>query len=131
MEVPRDQTSRYGVIDAGGETRDLVPVRALVEKPDSSAAPSNLAVIGRYVLVPEVFDELRHQPRGAGGEIQLTDAMARLIGHHPFHALRFEGRRFDCGDKLGYLEAIFAHAARQPDLADDWPRIIRRYADNL
>ncbi|MFQ5971548.1 MAG: UTP--glucose-1-phosphate uridylyltransferase GalU [Alphaproteobacteria bacterium] len=116
MEVPRAQTARYGVIDTGGAAGDLVPVVGLVEKPDPSDAPSNLAVIGRYILTPEVFAELGRHQRGAGGEIQLTDAMARLIGRQPFHGLKFEGRRFDCGDRLGFLEANVAVALARDDL---------------
>lgn len=126
MEVPDDQTSRYGIIDAGGATGDVRPVRGLVEKPEQGTAPSNLAVIGRYVLMPEVFDELGRQETGAGGEIQLTDAMARLIDRQPFHGLAFEGRRFDCGDKLGFLEANVAFALARDDLGDGTREMIKR-----
>ena len=96
----------------------------MVEKPQPDVAPSRLAVIGRYVLMPEVFAILDAQKPGAGGEIQLTDAMARLIGRQPFHGYRFEGRRFDCGDKLGYLEAIVALA--EPSATDLQPRLFAR-----
>ena len=122
MEVPQEHTSRYGVIDPGTTGGRLTEVRGMVEKPQPDVAPSRLAVIGRYILMPEVFAMLDAQKPGAGGEIQLTDAMARLIGRQPFHGYRFDGRRFDCGDKLGYLEAIVALAARREDLQ---PRLFR------
>ena len=128
MDVPRDQTSRYGIVDSGGEVGDLVEVHGLIEKPEPSAAPSTSAAIGRYVLVPEIFQELSQRRRGAGGEIQLTDAMANLVGRHPFHSRLFTGQRFDCGDKLGYMEAIMVCAGQRPDLRDDWLEIVRRYA---
>ena len=122
MEVPQEHTSRYGVIDPGATVGQLTEVRGMVEKPQPDVAPSRLAVIGRYVLMPEVFAILDAQKPGAGGEIQLTDAMAGLIGRQPFHGYRFEGRRFDCGDKLGYLEAIVAMASLREDLQ---PRLFR------
>jgi UTP--glucose-1-phosphate uridylyltransferase len=127
MEVPAEQTSRYGVIDPG-ETRDrLTEVRGMVEKPKPEVAPSRLAVIGRYILMPEVFGVLDAQKPGAGGEIQLTDAMAALIGRQPFHGYRFEGRRFDCGDKLGYLEAVVALASARDDLQPGFSEMLARY----
>jgi len=90
-------------------------------------APSRLAVIGRYILMPEIFALLDEQKPGAGGEIQLTDAMARLIGRQPFHGYAFEGRRYDCGDKLGYLEAIVAMAAGRQDLQPGFSEMLKRY----
>lgn len=128
LEVAHEHTGRYGVIDPGADDGSLVEVRGMVEKPDPSVAPSRLAVIGRYILLPEVFGHLGRHERGAGGEIQLTDAMARMIGTTPFHGLRFEGRRFDCGDKLGYLEAIVACALDRPDLGDGMRRILQHYS---
>jgi UTP--glucose-1-phosphate uridylyltransferase len=128
MEVPAEQTGRYGVVDPGHDDGRLVEVKGLVEKPAPERAPSRLAVIGRYVLTPAVFAELARHEVGAGGEIQLTDAMARLIGRQPFHGLRFAGRRFDCGDKLGYLEAIVALALDRPELAAEFRAVLRRYA---
>ena len=127
MEVPHEHTARYGVLDPGADDGSLVEVRGLVEKPKPAEAPSRLAVIGRYILLPEVFDLLERQQTGAGGEIQLTDAMAKLIGNQPFHGLRFEGRRFDCGDKLGYLEAIVALALDRPELREGFSDTLRRY----
>jgi UTP--glucose-1-phosphate uridylyltransferase len=126
-EVPQDQTNRYGVLDPRGDDGRLVEIRGLVEKPDPAVAPSRLAVIGRYILLPQVFDHLSMQQRGAGGEIQLTDAMAKMIGRAPFHGLRFAGRRFDCGGKLGYLEAMVACALERPDLRDGVREMLRRY----
>lgn len=126
MEVPDDQTSRYGIIDAGGAKGEVRPVEGLVEKPAVGTAPSNLAVIGRYILLPEVFNELERQEIGAGGEIQLTDAMARLIDRQTFHGLAFEGKRFDCGDKLGFLEANIAFALSHDDLGPDTRDLIER-----
>ena len=126
-EVPQHQTNRYGVLDPMSDDGRLVAIKGLVEKPDPTKAPSRLAVIGRYILLPEIFEHLSLQHRGAGGEIQLTDAMARMIGRAPFHGLRFAGRRFDCGGKLGYLEAMIACALEREDLRDGVREILRRY----
>jgi UTP--glucose-1-phosphate uridylyltransferase len=125
-EVPHEQTDRYGVLDPVRDDGRLVEIKGLVEKPDPAEAPSRLAVIGRYVLLPEVFEHLSLQRKGAGGEIQLTDAMARMIGRTPFHGLRFTGRRFDCGSKLGYLEATIACALEREDLRRGVREILER-----
>ena len=127
MEVPQEHTARYGVIDPGTSDGRLTEVRGMVEKPKPEVAPSRLAVIGRYVLLPEIFAVLDAQTPGQGGEIQLTDAMAALIGRQPFHGYRFEGQRFDCGDKLGYLEAIVAMASRRADLQPGFREMLARY----
>ena len=119
LEVPRDQVSSYGVIDPGSREGKLTQVRGLVEKPAVEAAPSNLIISGRYILQPEVMQVLAAQEKGAGGEIQLTDAMAQMIGTQPFHAVTFDGARYDCGSKIGYLEANLAVALSRPDMADD------------
>ena len=116
-EVPREQTNRYGILKIGKDDGRLVEVTGLVEKPSPEDAPSNLSIIGRYILMPEVIKYLALMERGAGNEVQLTDGMARLIGEQPFHGLRYEGRRFDCGDKIGFLEAQIAFALKRPDLA--------------
>jgi UTP--glucose-1-phosphate uridylyltransferase len=113
----REETKRYGVVDPGKKTGNATEVRALVEKPDPSKAPSTLCIIGRYILQPEVFDVLDKQERGAGNEIQLTDAMARLIGCMPFHAVETTCSRFDCGDKVGFLHANIAVGLQRPDIA--------------
>jgi UTP--glucose-1-phosphate uridylyltransferase len=115
-EVPPEQTNRYGILETGQDDGTMVEVRGLVEKPAPEDAPSNLSVIGRYVLLPEVIGHLALMERGAGNEVQLTDGMAKMIGETPFHGLRYEGRRFDCGDKLGFLEAQIAFALRRPDM---------------
>jgi UTP--glucose-1-phosphate uridylyltransferase len=125
-EVAAEHTNRYGVLDPAADDGRLVEIRGLVEKPDPAEAPSRLAVIGRYILLPEVFDHLARGQVGAGGEIQLTDAMARMIGNQPFHGVRFAGRRFDCGARLGYLEAIVACALARPELRDGVQAILER-----
>jgi UTP--glucose-1-phosphate uridylyltransferase len=127
MDVPREHTSRYGVLKPGRDDGRLVEVNGLVEKPKPADAPSTACVIGRYILQPEIFRELDRQETGAGNEIQLTDAMARLIGRQPFHGLRFEGRRFDCGDKAGFIEANIAFALAHPDIGEQAEEILRRY----
>ena len=126
-EVPRDRVNRYGVLDVAEDKGRLVSVKGLVEKPPVEKAPSNLTVIGRYVLMPEVINHLARMERGAGGEVQLTDGMASLIGKQPFHGLRYEGRRFDCGDKAGFLEAQIAFALKRPDMAPAVREFLKRY----
>ena len=128
IEVPREQTSRYGILDIGSEEGNLVSVNGLVEKPKPEEAPSNLSIIGRYILQPEVFGYLAEKQAGSGGEIQLTDSMARMIGEKPFHGLRVQGRRFDCGDKLGFFEANLAFALGREDLAEGVRRLLKDYA---
>jgi UTP--glucose-1-phosphate uridylyltransferase len=127
MDVPREHTDRYGILDVGAESGALVEVRGLIEKPKPEDAPSTLSVIGRYILQPEVFGHLDRQEPGAGNEIQLTDAMAQMIGQTPFHGLRFEGRRFDCGDKAGFLEANIAYALAREDLGEEVRLLLRKY----
>ncbi len=131
MNVPRAETNRYGILDVSGEEGKLTAAKGLVEKPAPEEAPSTLSIIGRYILDPSVFAELDRQEAGAGGEIQLTDAMARTIGRVPFHGLRFDGRRFDCGSKAGFLEANIAFALARDDMARDMTDIVRRYAQDL
>lgn len=126
-DVPREETNRYGILDVSSDDGRIAAAKGLVEKPAPEVAPSTLSIIGRYILQPEVFDELGRHETGAGDEIQLTDAMARTIGRVPFHGLRFEGRRFDCGSKAGFLEANVAFALARSDLADDMTEILRRY----
>ena len=117
MDVPREHTRRYGILDVAHDDGRLASVRGLVEKPAPEEAPSTLSIIGRYILMPEVFEPLDRQQTGAGGEIQLTDAMATLLGRQPFHGLRFQGTRFDCGDKAGFVQAQIAFALQRPDIA--------------
>ena len=128
-EVPHDQTNKYGILRVGSDDGRMVEVLGLVEKPKPEDAPSNLSVIGRYILLPEVIGHLSQMERGAGGEVQLTDAMAKMIGHTPFHGLRYEGRRFDCGDKIGFLEAQIAFALKRPDLAPAVREFLQHYTD--
>lgn len=123
-DVPRQHTNRYGILDTGAEDGNLVEALGLVEKPDPAVAPSTLSIIGRYVLVPEVFDYLDAHETGAGGEIQLTDAMAKTIGMKPFHGLRFEGVRYDCGSKLGFLHANLAMALKRKEFTEDLKQIM-------
>jgi UTP--glucose-1-phosphate uridylyltransferase len=117
QEVPRDKTASYGVITPGAADGLLTEVKGLVEKPRPEDAPSNLAVVGRYILQPEIMEVLDTQERGAGNEIQLTDAMAKLIGRQPFHGLTFQGDRHDCGDKTGFVIANIALAMAREDVA--------------
>ncbi|HUN51156.1 MAG TPA: UTP--glucose-1-phosphate uridylyltransferase GalU [Candidatus Sulfotelmatobacter sp.] len=131
MEVPLEHTRRYGVIDVGKDDGKLAEVKGLIEKPAPEKAPSRLAVIGRYILQPEVFAHLDRQDRGAGDEIQLTDAMARMIGNGPFHGLRFAGKRFDCGDKVGFLQANIAFALARDDMKSDVQAYVRHLAKSL
>ena len=119
LEVPHDKVSSYGVIAPGSRDGAVTEVLGLVEKPNAGEAPSNLIISGRYILQPEVMRVLETQEKGAGGEIQLTDAMAQMIGQQAFHAVTFDGKRYDCGSKVGYIEANLAVALRRPDMADE------------
>ncbi|WP_374764415.1 UTP--glucose-1-phosphate uridylyltransferase GalU [Yunchengibacter salinarum] len=124
MEVALEDTSKYGIITPrGGDTRPMA-VAGLVEKPHPADAPSRQAVVGRYILQPEVMRHLSTQSAGAGGEIQLTDAMVPLIENQPFHALDFDGERFDCGNKIGWLRANIAMGLRDPDVAQELKNMI-------
>ncbi|TIX48999.1 UTP--glucose-1-phosphate uridylyltransferase GalU [Alteraurantiacibacter aquimixticola] len=126
LEVPKDEVSSYGVIDPGAENGALTEVKGLVEKPPVAEAPSNKIISGRYILQPEVMRTLETQGKGAGGEIQLTDAMARMIGNQPFHAVTFAGRRFDCGSKTGFVEATLALALERDDMGEEVRAIAKR-----
>lgn len=128
MEVAREETQSYGVITPGEVKGRLIEVRGLVEKPKPKDAPSNYAVIGRYILQPKVFEDLARFEKGAGGEIQLTDALARQLGLQPFNGYLFEGHRFDCGSKAGFLEANIAYALDRPDMADAVRSFLKNYA---
>jgi UTP--glucose-1-phosphate uridylyltransferase len=128
QDVPLADTRRYGVVDVHGAAEQLAEVFAMVEKPAPEDAPSTLAVAGRYILTPGVFESIRRQPRGAGGEIQLTDGIAGLIGTERVQALRYDGLRYDCGSKDGFLEATLALALQNPELRDGLLAQIRRMA---
>jgi len=127
LEVPRNDVASYGVIAPGAANGAVTEILGLVEKPKVEDAPSNLIVSGRYILQPEVMRILEGQEKGAGGEIQLTDAMAQMIGRQPFNAVTFNGNRYDCGSKVGYIEANLALALQRPDMAEQ----IRAIALNL
>ncbi len=128
VDVPHEHTNRYGILDVASDQGRLAEVRGMVEKPDPEDAPSTLSIIGRYILLPEIFDYLSEKKVGSGGEIQITDSMARMIGSAPFHGLRFQGRRFDCGDKIGFFEANVAFALARSDLKDQIQGVVNQYA---
>ncbi len=127
LEIPIEDTPSYGVIDPGKRDGPITEVKGLVEKPAAGTAPSNLILPGRYILQPEVMRILETQEAGAGGEIQLTDAMAQMIGQQPFHGMTFDGKRYDCGSKQGYVEANLALALAHPEIGSD----IRAMAEKL
>ena len=127
LEVPDSETDKYGIISPGARDGALTEVTGLVEKPKAGTAPSNLMIPGRYILQPEVMRILDAQEAGAGGEIQLTDAMARMIGTQPFHGVTFDGDRYDCGDKAGYIQANLALALARPDIGP----AVRAFAKGL
>jgi UTP--glucose-1-phosphate uridylyltransferase len=118
IEVPKEETSKYGILDANQTSEQTFRVNGMVEKPPADAAPSNMAVIGRYILTPRIFDILGEQGKGAGGEIQLTDAMSQLLTEQPIFGYRVEGTRFDCGDKAGFQMANLAFALEHPEIKD-------------
>lgn len=124
MEVPADAVSSYGIRDVAAEAGRQVRVAGMVEKPSAGAAPSRLAVIGRYILTPRILSHLDAATEGAGGEIQLTDAIAREIDGEGVHGYRFEGERFDCGSKAGFLQATVALALARQDLRGDFERFL-------
>jgi UTP--glucose-1-phosphate uridylyltransferase len=119
-EVPHNQTHHYGIVGVDAPRDGVFPITAMVEKPVKGTAPSNLAISGRYILQPEIFDLLAKQERGAGGEIQLTDAMIALSKQQPFFASRFDGHIYDCGSKVGFLAANVAYALARPDIAPEF-----------
>ena len=126
VEVPEDHTHRYGIIDPGVVDGRVSEVRRMIEKPAAGTAPSRLACVGRYVIQPEIFALLDKGERGAGGEIQLTDALAKLIGTQPFHALTVDGERHDCGDNAGFIQANIALALERPEIAEAIRAFIRK-----
>jgi UTP--glucose-1-phosphate uridylyltransferase len=127
QEVPLEQVRRYGIVAGDAKGERLVKVQQMVEKPSPDKAPSRLGVAGRYVLTPSVFEKIRNQPRGSGGEIQLTDGIAQLIASEGVHAYRYEGKRYDCGMKDGFLEATVEFALEHPEVG---PRF-REYLQGL
>lgn len=126
VEVPREQTKSYGIAAVKNIRGDMAEITALVEKPKPEEAPSTLALIGRYVLLPEVFSHLDRHEKGAGGEIQLTDALAKMIGNNPFHAMTYTGGRYDCGSRSGFLEANVAVSLQRADTAKETRALLER-----
>jgi len=130
-EVPKEDTGKYGIVASDPITDGLNRVSAIVEKPDPEEAPSNLAVVGRYILTPRIFSLLEKTEHGAGGEIQLTDAIAALLKEEQVLAYQFKGERYDCGSKLGYLKATVEYALQHPELADDFKSYLKNRSDNI
>ena len=126
--VPHTQTDKYGIVKTGGKLDDLLRVERIVEKPKPDKAPSNLAVVGRYLLTPRIFEHLERIGEGAGGEIQLTDGIANLMNDEAVYAYKFEGKRFDCGSKLGYLQANVEFALAHPELSKSFRVYLRSLA---
>jgi UTP--glucose-1-phosphate uridylyltransferase len=127
--IQPSETKKYGVIDFDVIEEPTTKIRGIVEKPRPDQAPSNLGVVGRYILTPAIFKHLETTAKGSGGEIQLTDAIAKLLNDESIYALQFQGKRYDCGSKLGYLEATIAYALKHPELADDFSFILRKFAE--
>jgi UTP--glucose-1-phosphate uridylyltransferase len=128
-EVPREQTQSYGIVTIERMQGDNARIRSIVEKPKPAQAPSNLGVVGRYVLTPKIFEVLAEVVPGAGGEIQLTDAISALLVHEPVLAVRLPGRRYDCGSKLGYLEATLEYGLRHPETGPAFARYLKSRKD--
>lgn len=127
-EVPPADTNKYGIVDTEGSQSKVARIRSIVEKPKPEVAPSNLAVVGRYLLTPKIFDHLARIGRGAGGEIQLTDGIARLMKEQAIYAYRFEGKRYDCGSKLGYLQATVEYALNHSSLGTPFRNYLHELA---
>ena len=130
-DVPREETYKYGIVDVDDDGSQKMPVKGLVEKPNIEDAPSTLSVIGRYILQPEVFEHLSAFETGAGGEIQLTDAMAKLIKPQPFYAARFDGKSYDSGSRIGFIEANLAFTSTDPEIGEDVKRVILEMAEKI
>ena len=130
-EVPRRDTDKYGIVEVDAARVTVSRIRSIVEKPKPAVAPSTLAVVGRYVLTAGIFEQLRQVGHGAGGEIQLTDGISRLLSHEAVYAHRFVGKRFDCGSKLGYLQATVEYALAHPGLSRSFHAYLLRLAEDL
>jgi len=129
--VPHSQTDKYGIVKTGTHVGDLLRIEKIVEKPKPAVAPSNLAVVGRYLLTPHLFSHLEQIGKGAGGEIQLTDGIARLMADESVYAYKFEGKRFDCGSKLGYLQANVEYALKHAELAAPFRSYLKKFSKEL
>ena len=126
-DVPRDITYKYGILDVEDEASDITKIKGMVEKPKPEDAPSTLSIVGRYILQPEIFTILEQQEQGAGGEIQLTDAMVKLMQEQDFTSLRFKGESFDCGHHVGFIEANIAYALADPEFGPQMRQILEKY----
>ncbi|ADC63205.1 UTP--glucose-1-phosphate uridylyltransferase GalU [Allochromatium vinosum] len=131
QEVPREETNKYGIVQVETDADGTMRVVSIVEKPNPADAPSNLAVVGRYLLTPRIFDKLERTGKGAGGEIQLTDGISDLLKDEPVIAYPFEGKRYDCGSKLGYLEATVEYALAHPELGARFAAYLHALKDEL
>jgi len=131
QKIPRTDSKKYGVIDVESQDHELAMIRGIIEKPAPADAPSDLAVVGRYILTPRIFTLLEETPKGLAGEIQLTDAIAKLLLEQSVYALQFQGKRYDCGSKLGYLEATLAFALKHPELAGDFKQLLREFVQRM
>jgi UTP--glucose-1-phosphate uridylyltransferase len=129
QKIPHTDTKKYGVVDVPANSERIAEIHGIVEKPAPDKAPSNLAVVGRYILTPRIFSLLESTLRGSGDEIQLTDAIAKLLEEESVYSLQFKGRRYDCGSKLGYLEATLAYALKHPELAQDFKESLRDFVE--
>ena len=130
-EVPEDETYKYGIIEPGEDTGKRVEVKSMIEKPEAGTAPSNLSVVGRYILQPEVFEPLSAFERGAGNEIQLTDSMAKLIGKQPFYGMRFDGKSYDCGSRTGFIEANLVYSLNDPEIGDHIKNMLKTIVTDI
>jgi UTP--glucose-1-phosphate uridylyltransferase len=128
--VPKEETYKYGILDVDNQDNNVVEINGMVEKPAIEDAPSTLSVVGRYILQPEVLDHLSEFETGAGNEIQLTDSMAKLIGNQPFNGLKFTGRHYDCGSRLGFIEANIAYGLADEQIGDQVKTIIEGYVSD-
>jgi UTP--glucose-1-phosphate uridylyltransferase len=131
QKIPHTDTQKYGVVDVPPGDHKIAIIHGIVEKPAPADAPSDLAVVGRYILTPRIFTLLEHTGKGSGGEIQLTDAIAKLLLEQSVYSLQFQGRRYDCGSKLGYVEATVAFALKHPELAHDFKQWLRDFVTTL
>jgi UTP--glucose-1-phosphate uridylyltransferase len=130
-EVPKDETQKYGIVEIEEDDGETAIITSIVEKPSPDVAPSNLAVVGRYILTPRIFDLIKQTGRGAGGEIQLTDAIAELLKYEKVRVYRVKGKRYDCGSKLGYLEASVEYGLAHEELGEDFTAYLKQLAEKL
>jgi UTP--glucose-1-phosphate uridylyltransferase len=126
-KIDLKDTDKYGVVDVGGSEKSIANIHSIIEKPKSLDAPSNLGVVGRYILTPAIFSLLETTAKGSGGEIQLTDAIAKLLATEKVSAFQFRGKRYDCGSKIGYLEATIAYALKHPELSQEFKPLLREF----